>query len=154
MNNPDEVIKIDGPYFYGARIKDKARAGRAFFQYTYADGRKKHVLRSRRIVEEDIGRTLRPDEHIHHINGDVTDDRIENLEILSASEHATLSLTGRPSPLKGKEKGFTHGTLYGWMKKKCQCDICLKAKKTWHGKRSTVRRNKRKDAGVAEWQTR
>ena len=140
MADSDEVIKVNGPYFYGAHTKDQSRIGRAFFQYVFADGRKKHVLRSRRMVESDIGRPLRSDEHVHHINGDRTDDRLENLEVISASEHCSMTWTGRPSPHKGKEKGFRHGSLYGWMKKKCQCEICLTAKRDWHDKRNAARR--------------
>jgi hypothetical protein len=41
----------------------------------------------RAVMEAHIGRELRPGEHVHHINGDSTDDRIENLELLSATEH-------------------------------------------------------------------
>lgn len=36
--------------------------------------------------------------------------------------------------------GFRHGTLYGWLKKKCQCDPCMKSKRAWHDKRNAKRR--------------
>ena len=44
----------------------------------------------RAVMEAHIGRELRPDEEVHHINGDTTDDRIENLLLLSTSEHRRL----------------------------------------------------------------
>ena len=44
----------------------------------------------RKTVERFIGRKLRKDEVIHHINGDVTDNRIENLQILTNSHHRKL----------------------------------------------------------------
>ena len=50
------------------------------------DGRT--MYRYRWVMEQAIGRPLRDDEHIHHINGDSTDDRLENLEIVSPTEHA------------------------------------------------------------------
>ncbi len=39
-----------------------------------------------------------------------------------------------------KHPPFTHGTLYGWMKKKCTCQECLKAKRIWNDERNAKRR--------------
>ena len=47
-----------------------------------------YILRSRYIMEQHLGRYLLSSEEVHHINEDKTDDRIENLEIKSKSEHA------------------------------------------------------------------
>ncbi len=47
--------------------------------------------REHRIIMENIlGKKLNRDEHVHHINGNKTDNRIKNLTILSASEHHQL----------------------------------------------------------------
>jgi len=45
---------------------------------------------SRVLMEKHIGRILLPSEHVHHINGDKTDDRIENLIILTKEKHTSL----------------------------------------------------------------
>lgn len=42
----------------------------------------------RYVVEQSIGRILRTDEHVHHINRDKNDNRIDNLVIMTQSEHA------------------------------------------------------------------
>ncbi len=53
-----------------------------------------YVLVHRLVMAEWLGRPLRSDEHVHHRNGDRRDNRIANLEILTASEHARLHEPG------------------------------------------------------------
>lgn len=49
------------------------------FKYAY-----EHTV----VLMESLGRPLRTNETVHHKNGDRTDNRIENLELLTRSEHA------------------------------------------------------------------
>lgn len=46
-----------------------------------------YVYEHRLRAEEKIGRPLMDDEHVHHLNEDKSDNRPENLEVLSAAEH-------------------------------------------------------------------
>ena len=43
---------------------------------------RKYYLEHRYIMEQNLGRKLSPEEHIHHINGIKTDNRLENLELM------------------------------------------------------------------------
>lgn len=50
-------------------------------------GIRQRKLEHRLVVESAIGRLLRTDEEVHHKNGDKLDNRLENLVVLSPSEH-------------------------------------------------------------------
>ena len=49
------------------------------------DGRS--MTYARWLMQEHLGRRLGPDEVVHHRNGNFTDDRIENLQVLTRAEH-------------------------------------------------------------------
>ena len=49
----------------------------------------------RKVMQDLLGRKLSVDEVIHHINGDKSDNRVENLQILSRSEHSRIHMIGR-----------------------------------------------------------
>jgi endogenous inhibitor of DNA gyrase (YacG/DUF329 family) len=50
----------------------------------------KCITEHRWFMQEHLGRKLTRSEHVHHLNGNPRDNRIENLTIISASQHAKL----------------------------------------------------------------
>ena len=80
------------PSWKGGRIVDR-------YGYVRLRINGEYVAEHRYVVEKHIGRALTEDEIIHHKNGAKGDNRIENLEILSQSEHCRIhSLRGDLGP--------------------------------------------------------
>jgi len=48
------------------------------------------ILEQRHVMERALGRYLEPGEVVHHINGDKQDNRLENLELMTQSDHMKL----------------------------------------------------------------
>ena len=49
-----------------------------------------YVLEHRVVVESLLGRYLSSNEIVHHVNGDKSDNRIDNLEVVSRATHARI----------------------------------------------------------------
>lgn len=45
---------------------------------------------ARAVMAAQVGRLLRSDEIVHHVNGDTTDDAPENLQIVTRAEHILM----------------------------------------------------------------
>lgn len=74
------------------RSKDgRCRNNDGYVMITY-NGRRR--LEHRCVMEIHLGRPLLREEHVHHKNGIVDDNRIENLELLTGAEHAIIHHKG------------------------------------------------------------
>lgn len=62
-----------------------------------------YILEHRLRLEEKIGRFLQKNEIGHHINGNRSDNRIENLQVMTISEHRKHHTNGKNNPMYGKK---------------------------------------------------
>ena len=60
-----------------------------------------YVMEHRLIMEAQIGRPIRKGEVVHHINHDKSDNRIENLQLMTFKEHSGLHMKERWAARKG-----------------------------------------------------
>ena len=61
----------------------------------YTEPNQPSVYGYRLIAERIVGRPLTDDEVVHHVNGDPTDNRIENLEVMTQARHAQIEMRKR-----------------------------------------------------------
>lgn len=79
-----ENYKVFGPYVR----KDNRKI---VILQSLEDSKLKTVSYPKFLMEQHLGRYLTKDETVDHINADFTDDRIENLQILSRAKNAAKS---------------------------------------------------------------
>jgi len=65
-----------------------------YYKAVKIDGEKRDLHRV--IAEQRLGRKLKPNEVVHHIDGDKLNNDPDNLCVMTRGEHARLHLKGKP----------------------------------------------------------
>ena len=81
--------------------------------YEYVSTTEGRYATHRKVMEDYLGRPLRDDEVVHHINGNRLDNRIENLELTTRSEHQKIQhkedLERRRNQINGQFMSYPEG---------------------------------------------
>jgi len=81
-------MKVYGPY--------SRKDGRQHV-ILYENGKRKTVSYPKYLLETKLGRSLLPDETCDHIDGDYTNNCLENLQVLSRADNAAKSMAFKPA---------------------------------------------------------
>ncbi len=109
--NPWRYCLVNGPYTHDN--------GRKFVILTSGKHFRKTTSYARYLMEENLGRLLTDKEEVDHINGDFTDDRLENLQIISKADNIRKSLV-QESCSRGHIIAIV-GRTRGGHCKECEC---------------------------------
>ena len=78
-------------------------------------GKRIFIDEHRFIMEQHIGRKLKNDEIVHHIDGNKSNNKIENLKIKSSKEHKKIHLKDNlfsEESIKKRNKRLKHRSIY------------------------------------------
>lgn len=84
-------MRVYGPY--------KRKDGRKHVIILNDDGTRFTQSYPRYLMEQYLNRKLLDDECVDHINEDFTDDRIENLQLLTREQNAAKNMATRPAKI-------------------------------------------------------
>lgn len=99
----------------------------------------------RLIMQNHIGRKLDKNEVVHHINGNKLDNSIDNLMILSRSEHSKAHAIkdGIGMHINKNYPPRKHPSLSAYDDRGCRCDECrnIKNEKTKRNRKKKIARD-------------
>lgn len=105
------------PYLGYLYYKSKLSGRICYYLYNPKTGKRKLLTRARYRLSVELGRRLKRKEHVDHIDGDKTNDKINNLQILSLAQNNRKSV-------------IENGKVQKWVKLKCPvCRNKFKRKK-------------------------
>lgn len=117
-------FSLEQPYNskYKAAYMIDGSEGRKTIVLVEPNGKLHSTAYARYLMSVKLGRFLEPNETVDHINEDKTDDRLENLQLMSTADNIKKHANYVSKP-------FEHGTYRMYHRGKCRCEACSAANK-------------------------
>lgn len=92
----------DNPNWRGGRINFHGRTLIYCPKHPFPNYSGTHVFEYRLIMEKKLNRYLMPNEIVHHIDGDISNNHVSNLAVMTQSQHAKIDCEKRRNKITGR----------------------------------------------------
>lgn len=74
------------------------------FEPEHPMAKKNGYIREHRKIAYDAGLLKKPTDEVHHINGVKTDNRLDNLEVMTKAKHSSITWKGKKRQVWSQER--------------------------------------------------
>ncbi len=146
-----ELDKLFSTQWDSAYLIHHAKEGRNYVVLRNSATDKRTTIQyAKYLMSIKLGRILRREEQVDHIDGDKTNDSIDNLQLLSEQAHRAKTAVEAADRAKLRRLSRTpkHGTYLEHKKYGCNCEACVAAYREYSRRKTNEYRERLRLAGL------